>query len=76
MNKNYKIYEGLAHAIIMQAVSDYRKARKLLADNPDDETALKIIEDCEDFFLSEWFECLTALDGGQLLDRLEKETAA
>lgn len=57
--KNYKL---LANAIIIQAVEDYRKAETWQA-----RSAIK------HFFLSEWFEALTEVDGNMILRRLEQE---
>jgi alcohol dehydrogenase class IV len=57
----YNIPHGLANAIILQAVRDYRcstdKSKKFL----------------EKFFLSGWFTVLTKLDGQMLVERLRKE---
>ena len=55
-------YERLAEAIILQAVTDYRKS--------DDEEVKKSIER---FFRSEWFYVLTELDGEMLIKRLRRE---
>ena len=57
----------------MQAVDDYRKARKDLKLNIHNHEARIILNDCERFFRSEWFGVLTALDGKDLLSKLETE---
>ena len=66
-------YENLAHAVILQAVKDYRWARKKLKQNPKKREAKLMIEDCERFFRSKWFTALTTVDGVTLLRKLEEE---
>ena len=62
-------YEKLANAIFLQAVKDYRTARKKLKKYP------KImVEDCERFFRSDWFAALTGIDGQMLLKKLQEES--
>ena len=58
-------YERLANAIILQAVKDYRLCSRSA---PAGEIEL--------FFLSDWFEVLTRLDGQVLLSKLRKEKMA
>lgn len=58
-------YERLANAIILQAVKDYRLCSRSA---PAGEIVL--------FFLSDWFEVLTRLDGQVLLSKLRKEKMA
>ena len=58
-------HEGLAAAIILQAVKDYRKALKK------GERERK--RECERFFRSQWFGILTSVDGETLISRLRKE---
>ena len=69
-------YENLANAIILQAVADYRKALKQLKQNPDYPEALGTKREVERFFHSQWFQCLTKVDGPALLKTLQKEVAA
>ena len=69
----YTGYERLSNGIILQAVDDYRKARKDLKLNIHNHEARLILNDCERFFLSEWLGVLTALDGKDLLAKLETE---
>lgn len=71
--KSAEWQENLAHAIILQAVRDYRDVRKILKKYPKHELSLKIQEEIEDFFLSDWFSVLTQLDGETLLEKLRKE---
>ena len=60
-------YENLAHAIILQAVKDYRKALKILKRQPRNKDAKATAEECERFFLSKWFTTLTNIDGKVLI---------
>ena len=48
-------WENLANAIILQAVKDYREARKKHKKRPKNEDAKLMIADCEAFFRSDWF---------------------
>lgn len=54
-------HEALAQAIIMQAVRDYRNG------------STSRTAEIERFFLSEWFKCLTPLNGEWLLHQLQEE---
>ena len=65
--------ENLAHAIILQAVKDYRKALKILKRNPRHKESKEMVADCEGFFLSKWFTTLTNIDGKVLMEKLKKE---
>ena len=66
-------YEELANAVIIQASKDWQKAVRTLKKHPHYRTAQLAREECECFFLSEWFMVLTDLDGSYLLGRLKKE---
>ena len=66
-------YEDLANAIILQAVKDYRTARKKAKYHPKNKEAKLMIEDCERFFRSDWFAALTSVDGQMLLRKLKEE---
>ena len=57
-----KNYELLADAIVIQAVKDYRGAKSQAVRN-----------EVEDFFLSDWFFCLTNANGHRLIRKLEQE---
>lgn len=61
-------YENLANAIVAQACDDYRRLQRGKR-VPDKVTK----EECEKFFLSQWFESLTQVDGKKILKRLIKE---
>lgn len=71
--KSAEWQENLAHAIILQAVRDYRDVRKILKKYPKHELSLKMQEEIEEFFLSDWFTVLTQLDGETLLEKLREE---
>lgn len=58
-------HEGLAAAIILQAVKDYRMALK----KGDYEQK----RECERFFRSQWFGILSDMDSESLIERLRKE---
>lgn len=66
-------WENLANAIILQAVKDYREARKKLKKRPKNEDAKLMISDCEAFFRSDWYRALTDLDGEMLIRKLREE---
>lgn len=66
-------WENLANAIILQAVKDYREARKKLKKRPKNEDAKLTVSDCEAFFRSEWFKALTNVNGEMLLRKLREE---
>ncbi len=66
-------YENLACAIILQAVKDYRTARKKLTHNPKNKDAKLMVEDLERFFRSDWYASLTSIDGEMLLTKLKEE---
>ena len=66
-------YEELAKAIIVQAAADYREALKVLKEDPTRLKGQRLRSDCERFFLSGWFEELTAVDGSVILCKLKSE---
>ena len=61
-------FEGLAQAIILQAVKDYKKA--LRGD------AREWCREIEQFFHSDWFSVLTKVDPDAILQRVRKEVGA
>lgn len=65
--------ERLVQAIVRQAVQDWRNAKRRLRRAPDSLDALHIVADCENFFLSGWFNTLTDLDGRLFLRKLDDE---
>jgi len=66
-------YENLANAVILQAVRDFRDARKKLKYHPKNKEAKLMIEDCERFFRSDWLAALTSIGGELLLKKLKEE---
>ena len=72
MNENW---EKLAQAIILQAVEDYRKCRRLVRRKPNQVEAQKMIREVEAFFRSRWFMQLSDADGTMILEQLKKEVA-
>ena len=68
-------WEALANAIILQAVEDYRKCRRLVRRKPNQFEAQKMIREIERFFRSKWFKQLSEADGNMILEQLKKEVA-
>ncbi len=68
-----RIWEDLANAIVLRAVEDYREARWLVRNYPDQYEARKTILEVEEFLVASWFEMLTNIDGELLLKRLKEE---
>ena len=69
-----KPYDDLAHAIVMQAITDYRK---LLRGEPIIEAKGRKVslEEIEQFLKSDWFFTLTNVDGNRILRKLKEEYA-
>jgi len=65
-------YQNLANAIIILAVKDYKVALKRYKKFPDDVDNIRSVEELEKFFLSEWFQFLSNLDGEQLMLDVER----
>lgn len=72
-NRDIDPYELLRNGIIIHAVKDYRKALKTLRRGRKNECALRMKEDCENFFLSDYYYELTDVDGATLLRILNEE---
>lgn len=66
-------YEKLANAIILQAVKDYRAAKRKLKRNPRNHLAQSEVDSIERFFRSDWYSCLTEVDGEMLIKKLQEE---
>ena len=64
-------YRNLADAIIIQAVHDYRRSVQQLIRKPYSVIALHDKQEVEAFFLGDWFQVLSDIDGQELLQRLE-----
>ena len=63
--------EDLSNAIILQAVKDYRIA--LAGGSVNGRDSKSVIEECERFFRSEWFNNLTKIDCKYLMANIRKE---
>jgi hypothetical protein len=70
----YENWEDFSNRIILQAVDDYRKAKKEWQKIRRKKAEMTIRE-IETFFLSDWFMQMTNVDGEQILKRLQKEVA-
>ena len=68
---NQRGLEDLSNAIILQAVKDYRSA--LSGRNVNGRDSKSVIEECERFFQSEWFNVLTNVDGMIIIASIRKE---
>lgn len=67
--------DNLVQGIVVRAVDDWRQSRKILRRHEIAEYR-ELMEDCEKFFLSGWFELLTGFKGSifmQDLKRLEEK---
>lgn len=69
----YNTYEELANAIVLQAVTDYRNARKTLKTRPKDRDAMYTTKEVIAFFRSDYFKVLTSIDPELLISKLRKE---
>ena len=65
--------QRLAHAIILQAVREYRLALRRLRVRPDAGSARRSRAELEEFFFSPLFAGLTGLDPRYLVNRLLRE---
>ena len=63
--------EDLTNAIVLQAVKDYRRA--LAGGSVNGRDSKSVIEECERFFQSEWFNNLTNVDGNYITTSIRKE---
>lgn len=70
---NLNPYERLANAIVLQAVTDYRNARKTLKICPKDRDAMHTTKEVIAFFRSDYFKVLTSIDPELLISKLRKE---
>ncbi len=65
--------EELANAIIIRAAKDYRSAMKELWLCPRNAKARYMLEECENFFKSRYFNMYTAINGVWLMNKLKEE---
>lgn len=68
-------WQALSQAIILQAVEDYRKCRRLVRRKPGQVEAQKMIREVEAFFRSRWFMQLSDVNGSMILEQLKREAA-
>lgn len=66
-----EVYEDLAIAIIIRAAEDYRKVLEKLKNDPFNVYLLIKRAEIEQFFQSNWYECLTTVNGTMILRRLK-----
>ena len=66
-------FEELANAIILQAATDYRNARKMLKIRSKDGKAMYTTKEVIAFFRSDYFKVLTSIDPELLISKLRKE---
>lgn len=66
-------YTGLANAIILQAVKDYRDAIKKLSRGRVNKDAEIKKQEVLNFFRSDWFGVLTEIDPEMLIRKLDEE---
>lgn len=66
-------YTGLANAIILQAVKDYRDAIKKLSRGRVNKDAEIKKQEILNFFRSDWFGVLTEIDPEMLIRKLDEE---
>lgn len=66
-------YENLANAIILQAAKDYRSALRKLKRCPRNRLAQAEADSIERFFRSDWYKCLTDVDGEMVIRKLREE---
>ena len=69
-------YTGLANAIILQAVKDYRDALKKLSRGRANKDAEIKKQEILNFFRSDWFGVLTEIDPEMLIHKLDEEVGA
>ena len=70
-NSGIMSLQPLADGIVLQAVSDYRKA--LAGEGYGRNSAEDVMRECEKFFRSNYFCMLTKISGEYLIEELRKE---
>ena len=66
-------WEDLANAVILQAIKDYRNARRRTRNKQHRRGAQARIREVEQFIGSWWFYQLTDIDGDKLKETLRRE---
>lgn len=69
------LYERLANAVVLQAVKDYRHALRILKKHSGNDKALSTKQEVEQFFRSDWYSLLTAIDPELLIKGLNEEVS-
>lgn len=73
---NLEPEQQLANAIIAQAADDYRTCLRNLKINPRHKESMTMLQDCESFFRSEWYQMLTTIDGEMIMRKIREEELA
>lgn len=63
--------QNLSAAIINAAIKDWVRAKRTLDKDKNNYTARATVDEVERFFLSEWFDVLSDLDGETILEGLK-----
>ena len=66
-------YERLGHAIIVQAVKDYRVALKRLKNTPSNTASTYTKDEVERFFLSDFYRMITNVDPQFIMSKIKEE---
>ena len=66
-------YQKLANAIVLLAAQDYRETLEILCQQPRNQKYIRTRAELEDFFLSDWFQLLTSLNGSVLMEDIQRE---
>ena len=66
-------YESLAESIILQAVKDYVRSYKRILRNPADTKAAAVMQECEDFLVTDARVSEMISDPLELLYRLDQQ---
>ena len=67
-------YEELANEIVLSAVEDYRKGRKLLKEDLGNTKAIPMMLSALSFIRSDWYRFLTELDGEMVIKHIQGES--
>lgn len=67
-------YERFANAIVLYAVSNYRRALRYLKINPQSQATQIEKESLEHFFRSDWYHILTNVDSELLIKKLNEKS--
>ena len=65
---------NLIYGIVKKAVDDWRDAKRRSRRNPLNKLTQGDIIHCEKFFLSQYFEGLTGMNGEEFLNRLKEQS--